>query len=512
MKIAFRVDSSYFMGMGHVMRCLTLANALKMKGACCQFICRPYEGAMIEMIAEQGYGLSLLPTSNPNLTLSSKDPQHGLWLGEDWAVDAEQSIAVIGSCVDCLVVDHYGIDVRWEQKMRPICKQLVVLDDLADRSHCCDILLDPGIEAGLEKKYSGLTPQDCKLYVGPHFAILRTEFDLARDRMVPRVNGKIPERLVVMFGGNDQDHSTLKALKVISAVAPPGTSIDVVVSKANQNGHEIREYCTGKMDFEMHFDVDRVASLFQNADLAIASGGGATWERLYLQLPSLMKVIAENQRGPLSCMQELGLIELYENEEQLREKLITCFKHGVSLPKNVVSNGVPTLVNAILKPSLKLKKTIALDVRRTFHWLQDEELRDQFLLKDAPQRSKHFKYWRSCLTSEIDCFYSIYQEGCHIGNAGLKNFKKSNNEAELWFYIGCSENRSKGFGKQALAQLEMIMKTEFGVVRSVLHVSLQNKRALSLYKNSGYKANPNRSAGEAGFEINNDIICMEKTL
>ena len=153
MKAAFRVDASLQIGSGHVMRCLTLAEALRANGAECHFITRDHPGHLLELIRHHDFTVAVLPAeplpapSNTQVPHErAKEPAHAKWLGSDWKTDADQTRAVLAQLQpDWLVVDHYALDQRWENALRPNFKQLLVIDDLADRSHQCELWGFPGV-------------------------------------------------------------------------------------------------------------------------------------------------------------------------------------------------------------------------------------------------------------------------------------------------------------------------------------------------------------------------------
>ena len=147
MNIVFRTDASLQIGIGHVMRCLTLADALRTAGAKCHFICRKYPGNLTSLILQSGFTVSVLPfatnASIANDMTVAGQSNYAAWLGADWSQDAAQTKASIGTmAVDLLIADNYAIDMRWEKTLRPLCRKLVVIDDLANRQHDCDILLE----------------------------------------------------------------------------------------------------------------------------------------------------------------------------------------------------------------------------------------------------------------------------------------------------------------------------------------------------------------------------------
>ena len=516
MRVAFRTDASSQIGTGHVMRCLTLADALREESVECQFVCREHEGHLMGYIRSRGYQLHALSTPQvPDPFVS--DLAHASWLDVDWKTDAAQTRQVLGSePLDWLIVDHYALDLRWESALRSSCKHIMVIDDLADRQHDCDILVDPGAEPDLPARYKKLVPQAAKLFIGPRFALLRKEFDFYRESNVCNASEHkviVPKRLLVMFGGNDKEGHTLEALVAIAHLAPKVTQIDVVVSAINQDHQRIESFCLKHDNFKIHKVSEKIALLMARADFVIGSGGGSTWERLYLRRPSLVKVVAENQRKPLESLADEGLLALYCNRGELEKALRQVFLEGAALPPDLVRNGVPAITKTLIHDLLCIQAPCPLDVRRTYHWLQDRELRRHFLMRGGePTRRNHFQYWRGLLSNPEQLVFSIY-EGCrHIGSAGLRNINKASSSAELWLYLGDQNKRGKGRGKIILKELETLIRNHLGYERAFLHVSKLNIPAMRLYSGSGYQISALQDAEAVGFEASDEVVRMEKIL
>jgi len=521
MQVAFRVDASFQIGTGHVMRCLTLAAALHQAGATCTFFCRSRPGDQRDLITSQGHEVCLLASlsdsgtyAGAGATAGESGPPHGKWLDTSSTQDAQDTLdAMAERSWDWLVVDHYGLDAQWERRLRGSCRQLAVLDDLADRDHDCDLLVDPGAEPDLPECYAQRVPREAVLFIGPQYAILRTEFDAARTSLAPVARPVQPKQLLVMFGGNDAAGHTMEALLAIASTAPVGTHTHVVVSVINQDRARLAEFCSTRNDFSLHVASSEVARLMACVDLVVASGGGATWERLYLRRPSLLKVVAENQRKPLQYMASLGLFGLYSTRNELEKALVEAFTRGVVSPPDVVRNGVPTITRALLQRLVSMHAIRPLDLRRTFRWLQDPGLRQQFLMRgDAPTRHGHFQYWRRLLADAGQRVYSIYQGGCHIGNAGLRNIDQATGQAELWLYLGETARRGVGVGRVALQQLEDVTRDQLCCRTAVLHVSRLNLPAYRLYCDAGYQVSVRQDARTAGFVSGLEVVRMEKTL
>jgi UDP-2,4-diacetamido-2,4,6-trideoxy-beta-L-altropyranose hydrolase len=310
--VIFRSDASVNIGIGHVMRCLTLAEALRERGAECRFICREHEGHLLEQIRKGGFDAYSLPVATesvePALSGEEEVPMQSAWLGSDWATDAEQTkVGVGGTPVDWVIIDHYSLDARWERAIRPMCNRLMVIDDLADRPHDCDVLLDQNFYLDQNQRYQGLLPKQCKALLGPAYVLLRPEFEKARQGLRTR-DGNV-KRILVFFGGSDPKNQTRVVLAALNEMNTPDVAVDVVVGHTNPNRHSIQELCDQLPGVTYRSNVSNMAELIVNADLGIGAGGSAMWERCYLGLPTITVVFAENQLRTTEDVAQLGAIE-----------------------------------------------------------------------------------------------------------------------------------------------------------------------------------------------------------
>jgi len=289
------------------MRCLTLADTLKAGGALCHFICRKHVGNLIDQIRERGYQVSVLPLDHDDIVLASPSSvaqlRYAPWLGVDWTVDAAQTKVAIGAMpVDWLVVDHYAIDQNWERIVRPLCRKLMVIDDLADRPHDCDLLLDQNLGRKVDD-YSHLTSDACTIFAGPSYALIRNEF--WQRRHTERIRNKSVKNLLVFFGGIDVDNYTSRALKILSDKEFRGMDVDVVIGAQHLFAEQIKSICK-KFKFQCHVQTKHMAELMQKADLYIGAGGGAILERILMKLPSVAIAVADNQIEPLKFLGQTG--------------------------------------------------------------------------------------------------------------------------------------------------------------------------------------------------------------
>ena len=210
-RIIFRTDSSLQIATGHVMRCLTLAKILQERGRDVLFICRDLKGNITERIKERGFDVKILPKPHKKLNHNSLD-QYLEWLGVDLMCDANQTKEILCKLGknNILIIDHYAINYLWENEVKNYIKKIIVIDDLANREHNCDIIIDQNLYDNYQNRYDNLVQDDCKKFLGPDYAILREEF----FQLQPRVRNDI-KNILIFFGGVDSDNLTLAAIKSV---------------------------------------------------------------------------------------------------------------------------------------------------------------------------------------------------------------------------------------------------------------------------------------------------------
>lgn len=323
MRYLFRADASLQIGTGHIMRCLTLADALRDEGAECQFICREHPGNLIEYIQSKGYVTYRLPMCNQ----VDSDSTHSDWLGATQAQDGDSCVAILErQNPDWLVVDHYALDARWERQVASNCNHLMVIDDLADRPHFCDILLDQTFGRA-HQDYLPWVPMSCKLLCGSNYALLRPEFARLREyslrkRVYPQV-----KNLLINLGGVDRHNVTST---VLIALRESGLSNDsqltVVMGTTSQWLYEVKKLLKDMpWPTRMLVGVNDMAQLMADSDLAIGAAGTTSWERCCLGLPTILIVLADNQYKIAQSLQQVGAAKILNlnsiNTDQLNELL-----------------------------------------------------------------------------------------------------------------------------------------------------------------------------------------------
>ena len=313
MNIVFRVDSSSQMGVGHLMRCLTLADELEKQNHNATFICRKLKGNLIKSIEHR---VLILPVDKD----FQSDDLYLSWLGATQEQDAKQTIQVIHDNADLLIVDSYALDEVWHKQLKPHAKKIMVIDDLADREFDCDVLLNQNL-ASKQGDYQGKLPSDCELLLGCEYALLRPEFAAFRKRALEkRKKTQEIKNILISMGGSDKKNITYNVLQQLN----DGFNIVVVLSSASLHREMIMDYVKGK-NIEVIINADNMAELMLDADLAIGAGGSTSWERCCLGLPTLLFVTAENQKVIAENLERLGAVMIVRSLKDDLQMIVSNF-------------------------------------------------------------------------------------------------------------------------------------------------------------------------------------------
>lgn len=310
--MAFRTDGGAHIGSGHVMRCLTLAQSLKAQGADVLFICREQPGHLCDLITERGFSIERLAAI----------PGGG---DIDWEHDADETRAALeagmGRKADWLIVDHYLLDRRWEGALRASADRLMVIDDLCNRPHDCDLLLDQNLVADMHERYADKLPASCRQLIGPKYALLHPDYARLREHVAPR-RGAV-HRILIFFGGADSANLTERALGAFLALGRPDIEVDIVIGASSRHGDAVRQKAEAHANIHVHAGLPSLATLMSEADLAIGAGGFTHWERLCLGLPCLVVTLADNQRLISEELHRLGVIQLLGHHDEVDQLMIT---------------------------------------------------------------------------------------------------------------------------------------------------------------------------------------------
>lgn len=379
----FRCDGGSGIGNGHVVRCLTLADALAAEGWSCAIACNPEAARSIPALARCGHKIHEIVTENGAAELKAWRPE---------------------GC-ELLIVDHYGLDAGYETACRPWARRIMVIDDLADRPHDCDILLDQtsGRQPG---DYRDLAPNHCRRLLGTEFVLLRPQFCAARGDALARDRAKQPvQRVFVGMGGIDGRKLTPLVLEAIQR-SGLDVAVDVVLGGRADSLAAVRAMVADfPLSIELHVDIDEVAPLMAAADLAVGAAGTGALERCCLGLPSLTVTVADNQRNNASALaaavDNLGWWEEI-NADCVAQSLVALSADtdrrramGVAAATLCDGLGARRVAMAIAPehatdgPVLRLRPAESSDRKILLDWQRDPRTRRHFRDPRAPSTEEH---------------------------------------------------------------------------------------------------------------------------
>ncbi len=326
-----RTDSSSVIGSGHMMRNLTLAAALQQSGAKVIFVSRDLPGNLCDE-AEKHFQIHRIKHGDDGPS------------GEDFRSTIE--ILRAEAPVDWLIVDHYSLDKTWESGIRKEVGHIMVIDDLANRPHDCNLLLDQNLYADSKSRYNGLVPDHCKKLLGPQYALLRTEFATACNNLRHR-DGSI-KRIMISMGGADPHNVTAMVLEGVKLWNRHDLFVDVVVGAANPHIETIRDLCLKLPVCDLHHPANNMAALMTEADLCIGAAGSTTWERCCLGLPTLFIASGDNEIEIAGSADKAGIGKYQGRYDEVDPEMIADELSKLVAQPNLIiewSNNAASLVD-----------------------------------------------------------------------------------------------------------------------------------------------------------------------
>ena len=506
MQVVFRVDSSTQIGSGHLMRCLTLATALREKGANCVFICRSHPNNLTSLAVKKGFTVYELPQGS--------DPRSAEDLGVPPEVDAQQTQDVLEQLgkVDWLVVDHYGIDATWEKALRPWVKKIFVIDDLANRSHDCDVLLDQNY-THQQDRYAGLVPPYCSVLLGPQYALLRSEFIAAREKLEQEGCSSFdPRKVFVFFGGTDPKNYTTKALEILRSIGD--FAPEVVISIANPHRSTVEAQMRSFPQGELHIQTERMAEIMLRCSWYLGTGGSVTWERMCLELRGIVIPTSQEQIPFLRLLDEIGYDILVKNlcleeicnayqrnldylAKKCKSHMIVCLSDILTGQKVVRDIFLEVQDNMLSDGNITLKPPALADIDKIHQWKNNLSLLNLVAAKPLPSTLEQTRLWLDkTLADQCQILFGIYinensENKSHdselVGIVRLMFIDWVNRVCELGIYIGEEKYRGKGIGRRSTTLVLNYCFKNLNLHKVCLKTLKTNKQAINLYKSIGFK-------------------------
>ena len=291
--ILFKIESNKEIGTGHLMRCLTLANALRDSGNSVYFLLNDTDRSSINLIKKMRFNIIFLKNQKRN----------NISILED-AFLTKKNIEKNNLESSYLVIDNYKIDKKWEVILRKTVKKIILIDDMANREHDCDVLIDQNyFIKNMANRYSKLVPKKCKLFLGPKFAIIRPEFLVLKKKVKIRNSLK---KILISFGGTDPTNETMKILKIIKKSKFNNIKFIIISGRLNAHKTEIKNICKKFKNIVFYSHTKKIADIMLDVDLSFGGGGTTTWERCFVELPTIATILTKNQKAIVESMTKIG--------------------------------------------------------------------------------------------------------------------------------------------------------------------------------------------------------------
>ena len=465
----FRADAGATVGWGHVMRCAALARALHDSGWRCAWATLSDNAAMTERLA--GYFDEIL-----SLVSDQDEP-------------AQMRARWPDGC-GFLVVDHYQRDAAYASACRGWTDKILAIDDLVERAHDCDLLLDMAPNCD-EIEYRARVPDDAALLLGPAYALLRPEFSTIRRRILPRRYEGAARRILLALGATNPKgllDTVLDAIERASIDLAPDLILawntpdkDRLAARVAQAGGQV------------HIDVDNMAELMAAADLAVGAGGMSTWERCTLGLPTLLLVIADNQQINAEALSAMGAAQLVTADADSLVGAINALagdgdalKHMSQAASRLadglgairVCQAVGPLPQARDGKPVRLRPVLAADGDIILDWQRRPETRRFARNPNVPSKAEHFSWMRAKL-DDPGCVMNLILHG-EIP-AGFVRLDRAAAGYEVSIAIA-PEHFRLGIGSIALALLHQLLPDE----DLWAHVHDENVASRTLFRRAGY--------------------------
>tara|TARA_B100000575_G_C23139228_1_gene662526 strand:- start:3163 stop:4875 length:1713 start_codon:yes stop_codon:yes gene_type:complete len=300
----FRVDSSSLIGSGHVHRCINLAKYLKSKSVKCNFISKNLSGNLISKIKRENFEVFTLP--NRNLRKSRFKSDYDDWISDTIENDIKDTIKILSKYnnIDYLIIDHYSLDIRWENKIRSYVDKIFVIEDLTSRKHFCDYLLNFNIPNNNHKKYSKLINPHAKILLGPKYLLLPKNFNSNKKNLnINRIT------FFIFFGYSDNFDLSYKTICYLERISNEKFFYNIVLGRSSISSKKIKNLLKDKKNFKIYISVNNILKIIKKSDIAISSGGFNSFERIRLLKPSLVINNAKNQNDICRSLSKYKLIE-----------------------------------------------------------------------------------------------------------------------------------------------------------------------------------------------------------
>lgn len=482
------------MGLGHVKRCVSLAEALLDLGAHVRLISRDLGFDIRQLALPEGLVIEMLPRPGNRSAYTVDVHDHMSRAGVLWAEDADQTLSLLaGQNVDWLVVDHYSFDRRWHRRLKDQAGlALAAIDDLGDRYLDVDLLIDHNYSIDHRVKYAGRIASSTKILGGPRFALIARAYADAK----PYWYRRSVQSIGVFMGGSDQGNWSSAAVRACREIAQFEGRIEVATTSANPNLADLELLCSRWHDTILSVDLPNLADFFGRHDLQVGAGGGATWERCCLGAPTISVICAENQRGVVDALDRLGVVKgihppatdllslLGQNIRELIADAEARWQLATRSREMVDAQGARRVAYYMCKGHLMLRDASEADAMLLYEWRNNPATRAVSLRSDEIDWQAHLK-WFSEVLSDPTRLLQIGMIGSHA--VGVIRFDGIGGEtAEVSLYLDPAYH-GIGIGPRLLEAGERKVRARAPNLETIVaRVLASNAASRRMFQSAGY--------------------------
>ncbi|TDV35479.1 UDP-2,4-diacetamido-2,4,6-trideoxy-beta-L-altropyranose hydrolase [Pseudomonas helmanticensis] len=484
MRVLIRADASPTIGSGHIARCLTLARVLRGQGSHVAFACRRLPGHRLDALRAEGFETFALPER-----YAAEDPQQAIESMLPWQADIDAlGLQLEGQAeFDWIVVDHYGLDHHWQTAARRWAHRIAAVDDLATRRYSVDLLLNQNL-SGQSENYAPLLPDGCRTLLGPRYAMLREEFRCPAIEIKPKAR-----RVLVNFGGFDAAMQTHHAMLALADF--PELQVDFVAGADNPAWAQMQALAETRPNWRLHSFVSDFHQRMTQADLFIGAGGGTSWERAALGLPTICIAVSNNQQANGEVMAAAGAhVFMGAREqvsvEQLRDAIgFVTGNHYLrqSLAERsrqlVDGRGALRVAAALSGAVLTIRPATQDDAQLLFDGRNAEAVRRWSLANAEIDWPQHLNWLTASLRNPQRLLLIAEADD---GPVGVLRYDLRGFEAEVSIYL--LEGRfGLGWGKSLLARGEAFVIRHWPQVMALTaQVLPANRASLNVFRDAGF--------------------------
>jgi UDP-2,4-diacetamido-2,4,6-trideoxy-beta-L-altropyranose hydrolase len=484
MRVLIRSDASPTIGSGHIARCLCLARVLRRQGSHVAFACRLLPGHRLEALRAEGFETFELPEH-----YSDEDPDQAIESMLPWQADIAALAPLLEHqpAFDWIIVDHYGLDHHWQTAARRFAPRIAVVDDLATRTYSADLLLNQNL-SGTPEAYTSLLAPGCRTLFGPRFAMLRDEFCCPAIEIKP-----LARRVLVNFGGFDAAMQTHHAMLALADF--PELEVDFVAGAGNPAWAQMQALAASRPHWRLHSFVSDFYRMMTEADLFVGAGGGTSWERAAMGLPTICIAVSNNQQANGEVMAAAGAHVFMGAREQVsveQLRLAIGFVAGnqglrQSLARQsrqlVDGRGAQRVAAALAGAVLRVRAATQGDAQLLFDGRNTEAVRRWSLETGVIEWSAH-QNWLTASLSNVRRLLLIAE--ADDGPVGVLRYDLRGFTAEVSIYL--FEGRfGLGWGRALLARGESVVKAHWPELESLsAQVMPANQPSLKVFREAGF--------------------------